>query len=240
MAADASPSLIHVPDLGAAGGELEIAGEEARYLTRVVRVRPGERVSATDGRGGIAALEILALGQVVRARTLSLERRVRAASLELWCGAPEGDRGDWLVEKLAELGVARLQPIDAERGAWEGAGRRAARWDRLALAALRQSRSPFRLEIRPPARLDGLVAALEGGTLWLCLPEGVPAAGAAVGRTGHTIAAVGPSSGFTAGEVKLLQSWGFGGLSLGPTRLRTETAALTVAALWSAVRGPGG
>lgn len=231
-AADGAPSFVHVPGLAGAAGEITIGGEEAHYLRRVVRIRPGEAVTASDGEGTLAELVVREAGAEIRAEVRGVRAVPRVAALEVWCGAPEGDRGDWLVEKLAEIGVATLRLVDAERGRWERAAQRAARWDRLAIAALRQSRSAHLLRILPPVDLEeALTAGGHPGTAYLADPAGAPfrpapaAAGTGVG------AAIGPSGGFSGAERKLLESNGFVPTRLSASRLRTETAALVLAAL---------
>lgn len=231
-AAEGAPSFVYVPELAGAGDEIAIGGEEAHYLRRVVRVRAGERVTATDGAGTVADLEVLDAGDACRAAVRARRAVPRGAALEVWCGAPEGDRADWLVEKLAELGVATLRLVDAERGAWERAARRAERWERLVLAALRQSRSAHRMAIVPPAPLGATLAAPSaGGPAWLADPAGAPLAEGLAGREGAARAAVGPSGGFSEAERKLLEANGFMPTRLTTSRLRTETAALALAAL---------
>ena len=149
----------------------------------------------------------------------------------MWCGAPEGDRADWLVEKLGEVGVARLRLVDTERGRWERAEKRAERWERLAVAAMRQSLSAFRLRIEPPARLADLLAAgVPPAGAWLADPDGAPFAAAGAAGPGPFAAAVGPSAGFSAAERNALSGSGFVPTRLTPSRLRTETAALALAA----------
>jgi len=60
LAADGAPSFVCVPDLATRSGEFVLEGDEAHYLARVVRVRPGERFTATDGAGLSATMEVLA------------------------------------------------------------------------------------------------------------------------------------------------------------------------------------
>lgn len=221
------------------GGGVELAGDEAHYLRRVVRVRPGEIVGATDGAGGLASLEVIEATETAQLRVVARETVTRRAELEVWCGAPEGDRADWLVEKLAELGAARLRPVDGRRGRWERFEARRARWERLAVAALRQSRSAFLLEVLPPAPLERAIEqAPTAQARWVCRPDGVPAPGRLTVPAGRAIAVVGPSSGFSDEELKLLSDNGFDGISLAGARLRTETAAVAVAALWAAADNP--
>ncbi|HEY6193801.1 MAG TPA: RsmE family RNA methyltransferase, partial [Candidatus Eisenbacteria bacterium] len=139
-AAEAAPSFLYLPELAGSAPEFSVAGDEARYLARVVRARVGERVSASDGAGLTASLIVERVHPDVVLRVV--ERRFSPArpGARLLCGAPEGDRGDWLVEKLAELGVGELTPVQTQRARWPGP-LRSERWQRLATAALRQSRS---------------------------------------------------------------------------------------------------
>jgi 16S rRNA (uracil1498-N3)-methyltransferase len=239
-AADGAPSFIHVPELPGAGVVLTLDGEEAHYLRRVVRVRPGERVTASDGEGTLADLTVIEAGDTIRAEVRTVRRVARERSLEIWCGAPEGDRADWLVEKLAELGVSTLRLVDCERGRWERAPQRAARWERLAVAALRQSRSAHRLRVHPPESLSAALAGQPGGeSAFLADPAGTPFVAGGPGRAGLVRAAVGPSGGFSEAERNTLERNGFVPTRLAATRLRTETAALAIAALVMA-GGSGG
>jgi 16S rRNA (uracil1498-N3)-methyltransferase len=255
----AAPSFILVDELGEAGTELALPDAESHYIARVCRARAGELVRATDGRGALAELEVLEVGKVVRARIRSAERRERGRVAELWCGAPEGERADWLIEKLAELGTARAILIDTERGRWKVGAARLARWRRLAVAALRQSQQCWSMEILGATELSAALGALgapapagdrrdapsgaestrasahlDGGR-WLADPLGT--APGPTPRFGTTLGAVGPASGFSPAERRALMERGFQPMSLAAGRLRTETAALAWAAWWA---GGGG
>jgi 16S rRNA (uracil1498-N3)-methyltransferase len=255
----AAPSFLLVDELGEAGTELALPDAESHYVARVCRARAGDHVRATDGRGSLAELELLEVGKAVRARIRNAERRERGRVAELWCGAPEGERADWLIEKLAELGTARVILIDTERARWKAGAARLARWRRLTVAALRQSQQCWRMEIlgatELPAALDALGASpppgdrqdaphgeestpasahLDGGR-WLADPQGLPPGPAP--RSGTTLGAVGPAAGFSPEERRLLITRGFQPMSLAAGRLRTETAALAWAAWWAGAGG---
>jgi 16S rRNA (uracil1498-N3)-methyltransferase len=228
--AEGTPSLLYVAELGEAGRTLDISAEERHYLTRVCRVRPGEVVRGTDGKGRVATIRIDGRGQEIVAEVESIERLERAREIHVWCGASEGSRADWLVEKLAELGVAVWQPIQCARARWPE--RREERWRRLAVAAMRQSRRAFLMEVRSPLPLgEGLASIAPGAGRWLASPDGradwAPGNGPAIG-------AIGPSEGFAPGEEKLLLDSGFRPVRLSDGRLRTETAALALAVRCSA------
>lgn len=231
--ADVAPSRVWVSALAASPEEFTLEGDEAHYLARVVRARAGDSVHATDGAGVSATLTLLAVGREVLVRRGPLAKAAATRRFLLACGAPEGDRADWLVEKLAELGGAVFQPVDLDRAKWTRSDARVARWRRLAVAALRQSLGDHLLEVREPLPLRALEAAAEGERV-VAQPGGAAAAGLAPPRAGACTALVGGSSGFSAPELKWLGEQRFRPVALAASRLRTETAALAIAAWWAA------
>jgi 16S rRNA (uracil1498-N3)-methyltransferase len=230
-----TPSFVYVPDLGPAGSSVALSPDEAHYVTRVCRARVGDLVTATDGRGTLGRVRVVALGREVRGEVEAADQAERRRAASVWCGAPEGERVDWLIEKLAELGVQSFQPLDCGRAAWRRAAGRVARWHRLAVAALRQSRGRFLMEVREPAPLGVALAALpRDASCWLADPVGgeAPAASAAPGLT---VGAIGPAAGFEEAEAASLKASGFTPIRLAEGRLRAETAALAWAAWWARV-----
>ena len=236
MPAEAAPSFLWVPELaGLAAGEREVtlSRDESHYLSRVCRARPGDHVSGTDGRGALAELRILELGPRVRAEVTRLERSARGRRAWVCSGPPEGRRADWLVEKLAELGIEAWQPLECARGQWRASEQTVARWRRLAVAALRQSRRRFLMEVREPAALEAVSAVLPPGSRrWIADPSGrhglAPPAGDEC-----AVALIGPASGLDEKERALAAELGFEPICLSDGRLRSETAALAWAAWWS-------
>jgi len=148
-------------------------------------------------------------------------------------GPPEGERGDWLVEKLAELGVSVFQPVDCERGRWSAGPGGEARWHRLATAALKQSRRRFRMNVLPARPLAAVAGELPGGARFLADPGGSPAGGWPPPGVGASIGLVGPSQGLSPAEREFGAGLGFEPIRLSDGRLRAETAAVAWAAWWS-------
>jgi len=232
LPAEAAPSFLFIPELPPVGGTLALSREDAHYISRVCRARAGDVVSATDGRGTIARLRMTDVGARAAAEVESAERRERIRRAWVCCGAPEDDRADWLVEKLAELGIERFQPIDCERGAWRASSPRRARWERLAVAALRQSRQQWLMEVRDVAGLEVVAAEIPAeASRWLADPEGESAL--AADGPGLTVGMVGPAAGFSPGEKATLSTLGFKSLRLAGLRLRSETAAIAWSAWWA-------
>jgi len=241
-AADAAPAHVHLPELAGAPERFALPAAEARYVARVVRARPGETLRASDGAGCVAVLALEAVRPAPLVRVVSRSLEASPAPRVILCGSPEGERGDWLVEKLAELGVSRFVPVDTERDVWPGRDR-TVRWRRLAVAALRQSRSAWLMTVAAPAVLEDALAdlaALAPGERWLADPAGAPP-GPRTARPGGGLAgAVGGAAGFSDGERAALAAHGFAPVALARARLRAETAAVAMAALWAAdaARGP--
>jgi 16S rRNA (uracil1498-N3)-methyltransferase len=230
---EAAPSLVRVDALPERGAEFDLSADESHYVAHVCRARAGEEISATDGRGGRARLVLLALERAVRVRIETLDVVPRTRRSIVCCGAPEGERGDWLIEKLGELGVGAFLPIDTSRASWRVNDSRLERWRRLAWAALKQSRGAWVMEIEPPRSLADIIASLPAeGERWLADVDGERAGRPSV--VGISIGAVGPASGFTPAELASLKSSGFAGMCLADSRLRAETAAICWAAWWAA------
>src|SRR5204863_4950406 len=125
---------------------------------------------------------------------VKVERILPKRTAMILVGAPERGRADWMVEKLAELGVTTFQPIDTERSHWAKAEVRLERWRRLARAALRQSRRSFELETREPIALSAALALAPGETgHYLADPEGTPAWRLNPLATGLSVGLVGPA-----------------------------------------------
>ncbi|MGH7731650.1 MAG: RsmE family RNA methyltransferase [Candidatus Eiseniibacteriota bacterium] len=234
MPAEAAPSLLLVDDLPGTGGRVALPEDESHYLTRVCRARPGDRVSATDGRGALATLRMVEGGRSAALEVESCARSERTRAAWVLSGPPEGERGDWMVEKLAELGVAAFLPVDCERGGWERMKGRVDRWRRLAVAALRQSRRRFLIEIREPLPFGEALAILPaGGGRWLGAMDGAAAAGIRPSATGLSAGLIGPSSGLSEPERDAAARAGFAPICLSDGRLRAETAAVAWACWWS-------
>ncbi len=234
-AADAVPSFLYLTEPAAVGDTLVLEGDEGRYLSRVVRARPGDRVTASDGEGTLRTLEVLESRPEVHVRVLAIEPVPAPPAMQLWCGAPEGERGDWLVEKLAELGVTELLPVETERVRWPSPVR-LDRWERLTVAALRQSRAAWKLRVREPMALRDALTGEAPVERWLADPGGTPVHDHALAADTPVCGAVGPSSGFSDAERKWLSEQGFVLVSLAASRLRTETAALALASRWASAR----
>src|SRR5215471_18178546 len=125
-------------------GRAEIAGDDARHLTRVLRVAPGQRYEISDNRDVYLAEIESARKERVLFRTLEkLAAPEPALRVTLCAALIKFDRFEWTIEKATELGVARIVPVIAvrtEKGLDRAAHKRIERWRRIALEASQQAR----------------------------------------------------------------------------------------------------
>lgn len=218
-----SAAHVYVDDIAAP----VIADDDVHHLARVLRLRTGEAVSVCDGRGSWRSTRWDGAG-VVPDGPVHHDRRVVA--LTVAAAMPKGDRLEWMVEKLTESGVDRIVLLHCERGVvhWDTAraDRAMERLSRIVRAAASQSRRIWLPTLVGPVEA---VAFLGGEPeAVLCEPTGP---GMAACEPLPACLVVGPEGGFSPTELDACRHR----VSLGPTILRVETAAVTAAAQWTAL-----
>ena len=218
-------------------GSLVLGGERAHYLRGVLRLGAGDELTiyAGDGQRARAVVKLVTPDTVEL--VVSDVERAPAAALDLTVAlpAPKGERADWAVEKLTELGVARIVWITTERTVVVPRGQsRAARWQRLAEAAAKQAGRAQTPRLDGPLPLDELLAS-PADRRFLAHPGGAPLVHelAAAGDFASAILLVGPEGGFTAAEVLRARASGYIGVGLGLFTLRMETAVIAGASILS-------
>jgi 16S rRNA (uracil1498-N3)-methyltransferase len=215
--------------------------DESAHIRRSLRLGAGGRVEGTDGRGWIYELKLLdGPGRDPQATVLKKERfhRTRPLDVIVAVGMIKGARMDWAVEKAAELGARSFVPLRCERTEVSGHGR-VPRWRRVARAALKQSLAAHRMHVCEPRDLEyALKLCRAVGMALVGEPEAPPLRFGPAELTGRRscLVAIGPEGSFTPAEIHGLRAAGAVPFTLGPARLRTETAvAASLAALWQAV-----
>jgi 16S rRNA (uracil1498-N3)-methyltransferase len=236
--------LVPALDGVAPGATVVVEGDEAHHAVAVRRLRPGERVALTDGRGTVAT------GAVRVADRRRLEVQVDAIdrwdppqpSVTVVQALPKGDRAELAVEVLTEIGVERLVPWAASRSVavWraERAAKSLAKWRATAREAAKQSRRAWFPEVTELAATSDVCALVAEHDLALVLHEAAePGLMSAVvrrqesdGDLGTVLVVVGPEGGLTDAEVSSLAAAGAHPVRLGPEVLRTSTAGLAAVA----------
>lgn len=220
------------------GGTAELRGDDARHLTRVLRVQPGQLYEITDSRSAYLAEISEARGDSVLFRVLKpVASPEPPVSITLLAALIKFDRFEWIIEKATELGVERILPVEtarSEKGLLAASLKRAGRWARIAKESSQQSRRLRSPEILPAARLEAALPIPaahrfildEGAASPLVRVLPPPAA-----RSNTVALIAGPEGGWTEAERHEATAAGWQPVSLGPYILRTETAAAAAIAI---------
>lgn len=221
---------------------LFLTGREARHGLRVLRLRPGARVSVLNGAGAEFLCEVADFDRD-KIRLITLEQKDYPAprhELTLLQALPKGKLIESIIQKATELGVARIVPLLSERivanlDSKDG-GRKAAKWQLTAIEALKQCGAPWLPKVEEPISPKAFISRLEHFDL--------PLVGSLQGETKHPREYfqnfvrqhgtrpksicfwIGPEGDFTTEELAMIKKSGALPITLGALILRTETAAL--------------
>ncbi|HEX4687764.1 MAG TPA: 16S rRNA (uracil(1498)-N(3))-methyltransferase [Nocardioides sp.] len=234
------------------GDEVTVEGDEAHHAVAVRRLRVGESVMLTDGRGTTLVGTVAETGK--RRLTVRADRVDTVAEpspqVTVVQALPKGDRGELAVEVLTEIGVATIVPWAAARSVavWRGerADKGVARWRATAREAAKQARRAWFPEVTELASTADVAALVAGASLAVVLHEAadLPLAQVRVPEQGTLLLVVGPEGGLADEELAALRGAGASVVHLGAEVLRTSTAGVgAVAALlsrtarWGDLRG---
>lgn len=211
---------------------VELTPDEAHHA-RVVRVREGEEVEVFDGRGHAArgVMETVGRDRAVIAVGEAIDARESPVAVTLAMAIIQLDKFELVLQKTTELGVRTIVPLVTDRievrpERWRG---KEERWKRVVFEAVKQCGRAWIPEIEAPVPLDeaiqrpGVKIVFEAGA-----QAGKPAVHDAV------MLFIGPEGGFSEREIEIGGDAIF--MSLGPRRLRAETAAIVATALFTACR----
>ncbi len=201
-------------------GDLTLHPDDAHHLFRVLRIRDGESVTVSDGHG--SWLETVVTGQALRpVGEPTLEPQ--GSQLTIASAIPKGDRAEWMVQKLTEVGVAEIVLLHCDRSVvrWEGdrGSRQLERARRVAKEAAMQSRRVWLPVVHGP---QPITEVLGRDGVAVAEPSGVGSD--ALGWRPSTVV-IGPEGGFSDRELAAAPTL----VALGPNVLRIETAALVAA-----------
>ncbi|MDA7980111.1 MAG: 16S rRNA (uracil(1498)-N(3))-methyltransferase [Pirellulales bacterium] len=219
---------------------------EARHLVRVMRAEPGDEVIVFDGSGAEFVCEVVELMRN-SARLAVRERhevnRELPVSITAAVSLPKGDRQRWLVEKLTELGIFRLQPLRTERGVAQPSDKVVDRLRRYVIEASKQCGRNKLMEIASATDWSDFAqrtnitqessVEVNAHPRLLAHPDGADSLCETLTPMGQVPSeihiAIGPEGGFSALEVDIACKNDWRVVQLGPRILRVETAAVAIA-----------
>src|SRR5689334_4581295 len=216
------------------GDRAFLVGPNANHLFRVLRAK-------VDQEFDVAANGVLRSAKVVSATHEQVEfelgAEVESAALPqitVYLSIFKFDRMEWALEKLTELGVARVVPMIAQRTEEhlaKAAAKRVERWRKIAREASQQARRVAPPEIADAVALKKAVLEEQGTRIVLAETEDQTSLKAVLAECPQPLAlAFGPEGGWSEAELALFNAGGWKPASLGRTILRAETAAIAAVA----------
>lgn len=228
-----SAALFYVDAVPSVGELAVVDGDEGFHAANVRRIRPGERLQLSDGAGELAQCEVDEVGKG-RLTARVLDRRFVPApspAITVVQALPKSDRSELAIELATEAGADRFVAWQAARcvARWETPAKvdkGLRRWSAVARSAARQSRRARIPEVGGPVTTSQLTDLLAGQTA-LVLHESATQKLTDVALAGADAVTlvVGPEGGIADDELAALTGAGATAVRLGPTVLRTSTAA---------------
>lgn len=219
------------------GDVIALQGSDAHKITNVLRLRAGDRIEVIDSAAQRFTAALQLDGRTVNAR---LEECTECPStnmpdVTIAQGVPKGQKMDFVVEKLTELGVASIVPLYSERTiVADVSPSKLERWRRLAKSAAQQSGRSDIAQVKDPLTLRELIDDFKNYDRVLlpwelaertALRDALPALLQGVRRI---LVIIGPEGGISHGEAMAARDAGAHLISLGDRILRTETAGLVM------------
>jgi len=220
--------IFYTPDIN--GLRHTLNEEESAHAVRVLRLKAGEEVTLVDGRGGLYRAQIDEIHHKhCEVEILEHQANYGKRPYRLHIGiAPTKniDRFEWFIEKATEIGIDEITPLLCEHS--ERKQVNTERLQRIMIAAMKQSKKAYLPKLNGMTVLGKWLETQGAAGCYIahCNEDNLQSLKTAY-QLGHDATiAIGPEGDFSILEVKLASDCGFIGVSLGTSRLRTETAGV--------------
>ncbi len=226
-------SLFWVDETRIAGSRLSLDPDESRHLLRVFRAEPGTTFDATDGAGTRYHCRLVE-DHHGEARAEIVEREEGAGELprgiDLLVGLPDSRAAEVIVEHAVPLGVASIVFVACRRSGRDELGApKLERLERIAIAGVKQSLRSMLPTLGTTPSLMAAIEVVRAGQCFVADTSGAAELRLAADPPSPSVTlAVGPPGGFDEGEEAALRAAEFQPISLGPSRLTTETASIAI------------
>ncbi|MGH2665632.1 16S rRNA (uracil(1498)-N(3))-methyltransferase [Flavobacterium sp.] len=221
--------LFYTPDIYSDAKEFSFDKEESKHIVKVLRKKEGDILHVTNGLGNLFSTEII----------LASDRKCTVKIIEVKTSEPTGfylhlavaptkmnDRFEWFLEKATEIGIHEITPIICDHS--ERKVIKTERFDKIIQSAMKQSLQFYLPKLNEPVSFKDFINQEHTGNLYIAhceetdkklLKESIKP------KEKHTIL-IGPEGDFSEKEIQLALGNNYIPVSLGNTRLRTETAAV--------------
>jgi 16S rRNA (uracil1498-N3)-methyltransferase len=220
--------VFYTPDL--AGNEYTLNEEESKHCSKVLRLGTGDVVHLINGVGGLFEAEITVVGKKhvsLKIIKSQLDFGKRNHHLHIAVAPTKNiDRLEWFLEKATEIGIDEITPLLCDRS--ERKIIKEERLEKVITSAVKQSLTGYHPQLNPTISYTDFIKQQHSGDKFIahCLPGDKPYISALTKPFQSYLILIGPEGDFTSSEINIALQSGFKAVTLGNTRLRTETAAL--------------
>ena len=212
--------------------EIILSAEESKHATKVLRKKEGDILNFTDGKGAFYKAEItIADSRKCRLKVLSTEKKEKQHNYHLHIAiAPTKnmDRFEWFLEKATEIGIDEITPIICSRS--ERKVIKTERCNRILLSAMKQSLKFHVPKLNEAISLNDFIKQDFEGTKYIAhCEDGEKTELRKEEKVNKTTVLIGPEGDFSPAEIEIALQNQFKEVSLGTSRLRTETAGIIAA-----------
>ena len=214
---------------------IELDGDTSRHITGVLRMTKGDALHLTDGKGHLLTAEIAEEYKKKCSVRVTNTRFVDPPARKITIGLSllkNKSRFEWFLEKATEIGITEIIPLLSERT--ERQHFRADRMQSVLVSALLQSQQVWLPVLREPQAFDAVIRQSQQPQKFIahCVETDKKSLAELAGNNNSPqVILIGPEGDFTSGEISEALQQGFVPVTLGDTRLRTETAGVVAAAL---------
>lgn len=224
--------LFYNPDIQPGDNTFTFDKEESRHIVKVLRKKEGDTIHITNGKGQLFTSEVLFANEKKCEVKIITEEAFEPTSYSLHLAvAPTkmNDRYEWFLEKATEIGIHEITPIICEHS--ERTNFKADRFEKILQSAMKQSAQFYLPKLNEPVPFSAFVNTQRKGQLFIahCEETDKKLLKNVLQPKQQVTLLIGPEGDFSTKEIKLALDKGYVPVSLGNTRLRTETAAVVAA-----------
>lgn len=224
--------LFYTPHIKPADTTFTFDKDESKHIVKVLRKKEGDKIQITNGNGYLFTSEITFASEKKCEVEIIKQQLFEPASYYLHLAvAPTkmNDRYEWFLEKATEIGIHEITPIICEHS--ERTVFKAERFEKILQSAMKQSLQYYMPKLNEPVPYTSFVNTQREGQLFIahCEETDKKLLKNEIKPKERITILIGPEGDFSTKEIQLALQKGYAPVSLGNTRLRTETAAVVAA-----------
>lgn len=224
--------LFYNPDISVNDDTFTFDREESRHIVKVLRKKTGDVIQLTNGKGSLFTAEISFAADKKCVVTITGESTTKPLPYYLHLAvAPTkmNDRYEWFLEKATEIGISEITPLICDHS--ERTVFKAGRFEKILQSAMKQSLQYYLPKLNEPTAFKDFISTKHDGVLYIahCEETDKKLLKKEIQPQQKITILIGPEGDFSINEIELALQQNYIPVSLGNTRLRTETAAIVAA-----------